>query len=44
MQISVARTATGFEPTASRVEILIVWRPIDHHPQTGKPAISFCNS
>jgi hypothetical protein len=25
------------ESTASRVEIVIAWRLINHHPQTGKP-------
>jgi hypothetical protein len=37
MQIPVAGTDTGFESTASRVEILIAWRPIYHHPRTEKP-------
>ncbi len=37
MQISVAGTDTGSESTASRAEIFIAWRPINHHPQTGKP-------
>jgi hypothetical protein len=36
MQISVAGTVTGFESTASRAEIFVAWRPINHHPQTGK--------
>ena len=26
------------ESTASRVEIVIAWRLINHHPQTGKPS------
>ena len=33
--MSVAGTDTGFEPIASRVGIFSVWRPIDHHRQTG---------
>jgi hypothetical protein len=37
MQIPVAGTDTGFESNASRVEIFIPWRPIYHHPRTGKP-------
>jgi hypothetical protein len=37
MQISAAGTDTGFESTGSRVEMFIAWRPINHHPQTGKP-------
>ena len=37
MQKSVAGTDTGFESAASRFEIFIAWRPINHHPQTGKP-------
>jgi len=37
MQIPVAETDTGVESTASRLEIFIAWRPINHHPYTGKP-------
>jgi hypothetical protein len=37
MQISVTGTDTGFDSTASRVEIFIAWGPINHHRQAGKP-------
>jgi hypothetical protein len=37
MQISVAETDTGIESTDCRVEIFILWRSINRHPQTGKP-------
>ena len=37
MQIPVAETDTGVESTPSRIEIFFAWRPINHHPQAGKP-------
>jgi hypothetical protein len=45
MQMPVAAgTDSGFESTASRAENFIAWRPINHHLQTQKTTVSFCNS